>query len=320
MHSSISNVVRRFLARDVLSDDRFRPPKSVVNAVDEGKLDPHVLLYWKSVVETISQSPSGWKGSASYGAAVAYWRNKCAKNSFPLPKEYLEGLGGEGSAGPWRIKSGDEIEDWVRQTLLSQGLIATLEKTVAEWNMEIVHLTRELEESQARIEKHQAGLAAAKTDKGIAQKTKWLQEAQKDALKFGKDLLVAQQELTKLVDTALKKSKAESYAIEFEKEFQFLMLVAQKDLDKKAVLESVRKALERFEAGLAIPDAESPAHDIARYEGPSGKTAGLMDFISGALQKAWDYLRGAFEYFTDWVSGLVGTTRKIDQLLSQAGA
>lgn len=310
------NILRRFLAKNVLSDDRFRPPLSVVNAVDEGKLDAHVLLFWKDVVEKISASPQGWKGSPSYGAAISYWRNKCAKNGYPLPKEYLEGqLGGEGAQGRWKLKPGDQVEEWVRQTLYSQGLIATLHKTVAEWQMEIVHLERELQEAGARVEKHKAGLSTAKSPAGVAQKQKWLDGAQKDVEKFGAELDNAQKKLKELVAAADKKPEAANYSIEFEKEFQFMMLVAQKDLDKKGVLESVKKAVERFEQGLAIPDADPIAHDIDRY-----KNAGMFDFITKPLAKAWEYLKGAFDFFRDWISGIGDTTQKIDQMLKQAGA
>lgn len=318
MKTVSKNVVRRFLAMSVvLSDDRFRPPRSVVNAVDEGKLDTHVLLFWKDCVEKISDSPQGWKGSPSYGAAVAYWRNKCAKNGYPLPKEYLEGLGGEGSAGRWSIKPGDEIEEWVKQTLFSQGLISTMEKTVAEWEVEITHLTRLLDDASTRVSKHYAALGKAKSQAGIDQKLKWLDGARKDVESFGGELGRANESLQALMTAAQKKATTPNYAIEFEKEFQFLMLVAQKDMDKKSVMDSVKKAIERFEAGLDIPDAQSPAHDIEKYKN-AGKTAGVLDFIAGALAKAWEYLKGAFDFFTDWVAGLAGTTKKIEKLLADA--
>ena len=325
MATAAASVVRRFLAKSVWAAEQFRPPLPVVNAVDEGKLDPHVLLYWKAVVETIwSKAQERGRpapvGSALYAAAVEYWRNKCAANGYPLPKEYLEGLGGPGAEGPWKIKTGDQVEDWVKQTLLSQNLISTLEKTAAEWEMEITSLTAYLDDAQDRASKHKENLAKAKSPAGVAQKQKWLDGALKDIEKFTGELKTAKEKLGELTAAAQKKSQAQNFSIEFEKEFQFLMMVAKKDLDKKAVLESVKKAIERFEAGLDIPDAQSPAHDIGRYEGPSGKTAGILDTIAKGLVKAWEYLKGAFDYFTDWVAGLVGTTQKIDQMLKQAGA
>lgn len=315
MLTSPQSIVRRFLSKVMLADDRFRPPLSIVNAVEEGKLDPHVLLFWKAVVDVISSSPQGWKGSKSYGAAVAYWRSKCAKNGYPLPKEFVEGLGGEGAQGRWSIKSGDEVEEWVKQTMLSQGLISTLEKTAAEWEMDIVHLQRELEEANEKVDTHSRALSKAKSDKGVAQRLKWLDGAKKDVASFQSQLDDAKAKLKALTEAAKRKNNAEVYAIEFEKEFQFLMMVAKKDLDKQAVLDSVKKAVERFEADLGIPGAESPAHDIERY-----KAAGVLDFLGGALEKAWNYLKGAFDNFIDWISGLVGTTKKIDSLLSAAGA
>jgi hypothetical protein len=319
MQTVAQNVVRRFLAKALLADDGFRPPRSVVNGVDEGKLDPHVLLFWKDCVDKISQSPRGWKGPQSYGAAVAYWRNKCAKNGYPLPTEYLEGLGGEGSAGRWSIKPGDEIEEWVKQTMVSQGLIATLEKTAAEWEMEIAHLERLLGEANTRVQKHTSALSKAKTQKGVAQKQKWLEEASKDVEKFSKEMDKARASVKALSETSAKKEKVSNYAIEFEKEFQFLMLVAQKDLSQKTVLESVKKAIERFEAGLEIPDAESPAHDVGRYEGPSGKTAGVLDFISGILAKAWEHLKGAFDFFRAWNMSINDDTKELYRVMHDAG-
>lgn len=325
MGTAASNVVRRYLARSLWAAEQFRPPAAVVNAVDEGKLDPHVLLYWKAVVETIwskarERGQSAPTGPALYGAAVAYWRNKCAANGHPLPKEYLEGLGGKGAEGPWAIKTGDQVEDWVKQTMLSQGLISTLEKTAAEWEMEITSLTEHLTDAKDRAAKHKENLAKAKSPAGVAQKQKWLDGAMADIATFSRDLTNAREKLQALAEAAKKKSGAQNYSIEFEKEFQFLMLVAQKDLDKKAVLDSVKKAIERFEQGLDIPDAESPAHDIGRYEGPSGKTAGVLDFLAKGLAKAWEYLKGAFDYFMDWIAGVDVTTKKIDQMLKQAGA
>ncbi len=312
MDTSTSNVVRRFVARHFLSDDRFRPPKSVVNAVETGKLDSHVLLFWKDVVEKISASPQGWKGSPSYGAAIQYWRNKCASNGYPLPREYMEGLGGKGSQGRWTVKTGDEIEEWVKQAVESQGLVGQLVKTAAEWEMEIQHLERLLDDAQSRVEKHMAGLVKAKTQKGVAQKQKWFDEASVEVAKFGAELEKAKVQLKALKEAAVKKEKAESYAIEFEKEFQFMLMVAAKDLGNTTVMESVKKALARFEKGLEIPGPF--------VEPEAARTAGIMDYIPGFLIKAWEYLKGAFDFLTDWVADLDKATKDINGLLKEAGA
>jgi len=311
MDTANSNVVRRFIARHFLSDDRFRPPKSIVNAVEAGKLDAHVLLFWKDVVEKISSSPQGWKGSPSFSAAVQYWRNKCAKNGYPLPREYVKGLGGAGAQGRWSIKTGDEIEEWVKQTMMSQGLTGEVQKSVAEVQLEVRHLERLISDAQTRVESHVAGLQKAKSQRGVAQKQKWLDEAMSEIVQFTKALEKANDQLTQLSIAAAKKAKAESYAIEFEKEFQFMLTVASKDLGNKTVLDSVQKAIERFEKGLEIPGP---------YIEPEARTAGLLDYISGFLIKAWEYLKGAFDFFTDWVGDLAKSTQDIDALLREAGA
>lgn len=320
MDQATSNVVRRFLARTVFSDDRFRPPKSVVNAVETGKLDSHVLLFWKDVVEKISAAPSGWKGSGSYSAAVAYWRSKCAKNGYPLPREYVEGLGGKGSQGRWSVKTGDEIEDWVKQTMTSQGLIAALATTAAEVQMDVNHTKRLLEEAQAKVEKHVAGLGKAKTQKGVAQKQKWLDEAMTEVGSFEAQLEKLIEQVKTLKATAAKKSDVENYSIEFEKEFQFRMTVAAKTLDKKSVIEAVHKAIERFEKGLEIPGPYQGEDVEPQWAAQASKQAGIVDYISGFLLKAWSYLKGAFDLFTDWVTDLGEETKDIEALLKEGGA
>jgi hypothetical protein len=306
------NVVRRFIARHLLADDRFRPPKSIVNAVETGKLDAHVLLFWKDVVEKISASPQGWKGSPSYSAAVQYWRNKCAKNGYPLPREYVQGLGGAGAQGRWSIKTGDEIEEWVKQAMLSHDLAGDLQKTAAETQMEVQHLERLISDAQSRVEKHVSGLQKAKSQRGTAQKQKWLDEAMSEIVQFTKDLEKAKDQLAELSRAAAKKAKAESYAIEFEKEFQFMLTVAAKDLGNKTVLDSVQKAIDRFEKGLEIPGPYVEPEEM--------RTASLLDYISGFLVKAWEYLKGAFAFFSDWIDDLAKSSKDINALLQEAGA
>ncbi len=157
------------------------------------------------------------------------------------------------------------------------------------------------------------GLSKAKSQKGVAQKQKWLEEAKSDMAKFEKELAKAKEQLEALTKAAEKKDKAANYAIEFEKEFQFMMMVAEKDLGKKAVLESLKNAIERFDKGMDVPGPEqAPA--------VAPRTAGLLDFLSGALVKAWEYLKGAFDFFVDWVADLGKTTKDIEKLLSEAGA
>jgi hypothetical protein len=301
------NVVRRFLSRNVLSDDRFQPPLGVVNAVDEGNLDTKVLLIWKAVIDNLltgSHPPSN-RGKL-YGAATEYWRSKCAKNGIALPKEFQKGsMGGEGGEGKWACRPGDQVEEWVKQRLLSEGLISTLGKSVAEWQIDIKSLNDYIADAQERVAKHTEGMAKAKSQAGVAQKQKWLAGAKKELEDFSAQLAKAQTKMQELLDAANKKPEVENYSIEFEKEFQFMMNQALKEMDKKQVIDAVKKATERFEQGLDIPDTEV-------------KTAGLLDAISSVLVKAWNHLKGAFELLIDWALGLEKDTKKIEGLLKSA--
>jgi hypothetical protein len=295
-------VARRFLAFSVMSDERFRPPKEVVNAVDSGELPAEALNVWKAVVE----GQSGGARALNYGAAYAYWRNKCLKNGIALPPSLQKG--GQGAThGPWKIKTGDEIEEWVKQTLKSKGLLDDVAKTAHDWEMEIVHLERMLQETEAKIDGRLRG-------SGPGARTP-LEKSKAELAKYAKQLDEAKAELDRLQKETSRYAKAQNCAIEFEKEFQFMMLVAAKDLDKKAVLESVKKAIERFEQGLDIPGAESPAHDIEKY-----KNAGILDAIGGALSKAWNWLASTFDSLIDWFKDLGQDTDKISSMLDQAGA
>ena len=306
------NVVRRFLARNFLADDRFQPPRGVVEAVDEGKLDAKVLLVWKAVVEKLTSEGRATNRGKLYAAATEYWRSKCGTNGISLPREFQKGMmGGEGGAGKWSVTPGDQIEDWVKQRMLSEGLISTVEKTAAEWEMEIVSLTEYLADAQERIAKHTENLAKAKSPAGVAQKSKWLATAKEEAETFSKQLKTAKDSIRALADSAKKKSDTQNWSIEFEKEFQFMMNQALRELDKKHILDSVKKAMERFENGLAMPEANW---------GPEGapKTAGLLDEVGAVLTKAWNHLKGAFEMFIDWAAGLDKDAKDIEDLIKSA--
>jgi len=296
------SVARRFLAFSVLSDERFRPPKEIVNAVDSGEIPAEALNVWKAVVEFQTQGAR----PLVYGAAYEYWRRKCLKNGIALPASLLKG--GKGAThGPWKVKNGDEIEEWVKQTLKSKGLMEEVAKTAHDWSMEIVHLERMIQETNAKIEGRLRG-------SGPGARTP-LEKSKADLGKFGDELAAAKAEFARLTEESSRYMKAQNCSIEFEKEFQFMMLVAAKDLDKKGVLESVKKAIERFEQGLDIPDAESPAHDVEKY-----KNAGILDDIGGALKKAWSWLASSFESLIDWFQEIGEDTDKISKILTEAGA
>lgn len=294
-------VVRRFLAsRSLEADAKFQPPKWLVSAVDSGELQVECLNVWKYVADQLASH-------FSYAAATKYWRNKCLKMGYSIPEKLMEGGGGEGATGPWRVKTGDQIEEWVKATLKSKGLLADMGRSAHDWRMEINSLERELSEAQGRVDKHVKALAAGSKD---ARRKKWLDEAQSDLAKFGKQMAEANKALEDLLATAARYEQHKSPTLEFEREFQFMLLLAGKDFDKEAVLKAVQTAIDRFEKGLEIPDA-GPADDVGRYQGY--KTAGILD-------KVWTFLKNAWSLFTDWVSDLVGTTKKLDKMLTEAGA
>ena len=90
-----------------------------------------------------------------------------------------------------------------------------------------------------------------------------------------------------------------------------MLTVAAKDLGNQTVMDSVKKAIERFEKGLEIPGPHIE---------PETVTAGVTDYISGFLYKAWHYLKGAFDFFRDFLIDLEKSTRDIEEVLKEAGA
>lgn len=296
-----ATVVRRFLAKKagfgILSDDRFRPPASIANAVAEGKMPEEVLNVWKYVATKHSDH-------FEYNACVVHWRNKCAKMGIALPPEYIEGLGGKGSQGAFAAKTGEQVEDWVKETLKSKGLLAEVGNSVHDWLMEINSFERKVAEAQEDIDKHMKGLAEGDR---VKQRQKWLEGAQKKFDAAQKELDACKAALKDLQDQMARYDSHKAPTVAFEAEFQLMMQLAAKDFDKKSVLEAVQKAIQRFEQGLDLPEM-------------SDKTAGLTDIIPAFLSKAWDFLKSAWAEFTNWVGELVGTTKKLDKLLSAAGA
>lgn len=295
----MANLARRVANRFywlVLSDDRYRPPKWLVNAVDEGTIPSKGLLLWKYVVEKMA-------GKFQYGGAVVYWRHKCAKEGIQLPSEYLKGGGGEGAFGPWKIKTGDQIEDWVRARLKNEGLISDTIRTVAEWEIEITHIQRMVDDAQERIAKHVAGIAEGKR---VKQREGWLAEARSDLEKASKEMEKAKEAVQKLSDTAQRHETAQAPAVDFENAFWTALQEATKDLGKRQILAQAKAALAKFEAELE--------------GGAMAKEAGVLDSLWRGLVRAWDFVVGAFETIKDWVAGLSLSTKKLDRMLDQAGA
>lgn len=317
-----SLVVSRYLKKaafSLVSDDRFRPPAAIVSAVERSELPPEVLNVWKYVVGRMGDH-------FNYGAALKHWRNKCNKmgGALTLPQKFVEGLGGEGAEGAFSVKTGEQIEDWVKETLKSKGLIAEVGNSAHDWELEIGHFEREVAEAQDKIDLHLRVLAQGKDDagrtlkeKGIAQRQKWLEEAKSTLDANQKELDKCKAALDELRATMARYDEHKSPTIEFEKEFQFMLLLAAKDFDQKTILEAVGKAVKRFQEGLDIPDTRVQP-DMSRYTGY--KEAGLLDFLSGALAKAWEFLKSAWAGFTDWISDIKKDTAKLDALLTKAGA
>jgi len=294
----------------VFADRRFQPPKQIVNGVDSGELDPKVLLIWKYTVERLGDK-------FNFGAGTAYWRNKVKKERIPLPAKYDKG--GEGAThGPWKIKSGDQIEDWVRAKLASEDLINEAGRSVADWELEISHLKTEISDAQALVEKHKAGLA---TGKRVKQRTEWLAGATANLKKATKDLDKATAAVAELQKATERHETHQSPTIAFEKTFQAALSEATNDLKKHEVLDAARAALAKFEAELEeAAEMEEIEEAPITQRSPMVFQAGVGDAILVGLKKLWSYVTGAFEGIVEWAKDIVADTKAINKLLSQAGA
>ena len=313
-------IAKRVASRIIEADQRFQPPKQIVNGVDNGELPAKVLMIWKYTVERLG-------AKFNYGAGTAYWRNKCRKEGIDLPSKYLKG--GEGAEfGPWKIKTGDQIEDWVRERLKSEGLISDVARTAAEWQLEISHLESAIEDAKDRIVKHREGLAAGNR---VNQREKWLAEAEKDLSKATKDLDKARQAVEDLSDTVQKHSEHKAPVVEFEKQFQFAMMLALQNLDKKDVIEAAKSAIAKFEAQVtdaqaaelaetqqAVEEAIPPTLAVPYKAANMEKLAIVMMLFEG-LKKLYDIVKGAFESLVDWTKDILGINKSVKKMLAQAG-
>jgi len=307
------NVLRRYLAahRPIeAADSRYTPPKGIVQGVDSGELPVECLNIWKYVVEYEGERFDP-KNGKSWAATVQHWRNKCAKMNITLPPKYIEALGGEGGAGKWAAKTGEQIEDWVKETLKSKQLLDQVGRSTYDWKLWIAHYEKKVAEAQELIDKHIKGLAEAKSEKGVAQRQKWLEGARRDFNTHIDQLEKARKSLGELDVQVRRYNESKVPTIEFEKEFQFMLLLALKEFDKKQVLEAVQAAINRVEEGVPLPEGYFNPEGLSGY-----KQAGLMD----TLTKAWDYLADRFNQFIDWVKGLVGLTNRIEKMMNEAGA
>jgi len=133
---------------------QYRPPKWIAAAVNDGKLDPKVLLIWKYVVDKLGLH---YDDKRAYGAAIAYWRNKCKKEGIDLGG-YATGGGGAGATSGFLVKGGDQIEDWVRARLKSEGLIDDVGVSAEQAEMGIDSLQRRIAETRRRSRSIALGL------------------------------------------------------------------------------------------------------------------------------------------------------------------
>lgn len=297
MTSLAQRVAGRF-SLTILSDDRFRPPKWLLQGVDTGEIPAKGLLVWKYVVESLGPK-------FNYGAATVYWRNKAKKEGLELLPKHLQS--GEGAEfGPFKIKTGDQIEDWVKERLRSEGLYQEGVKTAADWQLEVGHLQRMLEDAQKRIAQHEKGLAEGSR---VNQRTKWLAEAKADLAKAEKEMTKAQAALTEFKTEVVRHEEAKAPVIDFEKQFQAAMMAATMDLSKREVLVQAKAALAKFEQEM-----------MGQAKMAAEKEAGILDSLWGAVERAWNWVVSAFEDFRDWISDLSSDTKRISKLLDAAGA
>ena len=239
-----------------------------------------------------------------------HWRNKCAKMGIVLPKKYIEALGGEGGAGRWAGKTGEQVEEWVKETIKSKQLIDDVGRSCYDWKLWIAHYEKKVSEAQTLIDKHIKGLEKAKSEAGVKQRQKWLEGARKELSEQVDFLEKARKSLSALEEQVKRYAQSKVPTIEFEKEFQFMLLLALKEFDKKQVLEAVQTAIQRVEEGVDIPAPYPSTEGMEGY----GKTAGLMD----ALTKTWDFLQDKFEQLVDWMKGVVGLTNRIEKMMNEA--
>jgi hypothetical protein len=288
-------VASRYLI--LAKDPRYLPPRHILNGVDSGELDPKVLLIWKYVVEKMGDK-------FGYAGGTVYWRNKCAKEGIALSAAYMQA--GEGAAfGAFKIKSSDQIEDWVKERLRSAGLVNDTHKSAEEWTMEITHLQTMVKDAQDRIEKHQKGLEEGSR---VNQRTKWLAEAKSDLEKATKDLEAAQKGVVGLQQVIEKHVDVQAPVIDFEKQFQAALHIAANDLSKREVLAKAKAALAKFEAEMSAPKLASER-----------QAASILDIVEAGIpasvQKLWNWLKSAFEFIGEWAKDLVSSTKQIEKLL-----
>jgi len=307
-------VLRRFLAKHSGFDLRAETkaiPQSVANAVKkfltlkksgtpadqmpEDALPPEVLIVWQYVVDKQGQH-------FEYAAAINHWRNKCAKDGIPLTQPFITGLGGAGSKGEFSTMSGEQVDDWVKATLRSEGMMDEAGQSALRWKLEIGHYKSEIEKFKELVDKHTKGIAEGNR---VRQRQEWLEKAVKNLDEQGKELARCEKALDEFMASIQRHTTHRSPTVAFEREFQFMMQQAAIDFDRSDVLKAVEAAVKRFAENIEMP----PADDV--------KTA---NFLTDVLGKAWKWVSSKWAAFMDWFEGLVKRTSDLNKLLDRANA
>lgn len=292
----------RVAQRVMWADNRFQPPKNIVNGVSTGELPTEVLMVWKYVVEELGDK-------FNFGAGVQYWRNKCGKEGITLPAAYLKG--GKGSThGEWKVKSGDQIEEWIKQRLLSEKLISTTQRTAAEWQLEISSLQSAVEAAQDKIATHEKGLAEGNR---VKQRTVWLAAAKKDLIASNKDLEKARAAVEGLQEAMDKHEDVKAPVITFERQFQAMLHEASNDLSKREVLAQAKAALAKFEEEMNTPKfATDSLLDIG------DQMVAMWKMVKRGWDGLWKRVMSAFAKIEAWADDLDDDTKKLDKLVASA--
>jgi len=289
------HALRDEIARTAQSE-AFRPPKGIAAAVHDGKLPAQVLLIWKYVAEKMGDH-------FDYGGAVAYWRSKCKKEGIDLPPEFLTGLGGKGVTANFPHKTGEQIEDWVRARLKSEGLLAEAGQTAAEVGLSITSIEQKIREAKTRVEQHMRGIEMGEK---VTQRKKWLAKAQEELVALERQLEEARRGVTVVEEAAQRHEEHHAPSVSFEEQFQKLLAEATREMSQQQVLDKVLRSLAEFNAGLKA--TESPAH-----------VAAIGD-LWGVLERAWDKIKGVVAGIGRWAKGLFSSATKLNDLLDKAGA
>jgi hypothetical protein len=294
------SLAERVALRFLQSDDRFMPPAYIASGVESGELPASVLMYWKYVVETIVGKCPSTPRDEVYKAGTAYWRNKCQKEGVDLPDAYVRGQGGA-SSGVFKDKSGTQVEDWVKARLASEKLINDAVRTASEWEVEILHVQRAIDDCSARVKKQEAAIAADPV-KMRARREKWLADAKEGLDDAQTSMDKAKKALDAMKEQTTRHQEVTVPVLDFEKQFQTALLSATVDLSKRDVLAQAKAAIAKFEQEMVA----------------QSRQAGVLDSLWSMAEKAWNWVVRAFQGVEEWVGDLLHSTKRLEKLLDAA--